>query len=89
MFNDIMVQAHEDDIDNNAEGNEELCESIKDQHGQDLCDLEPDVGAVPDAEDVDNILQVLQGNHLAVWTLVFIVVIFVEVGLEGVLLKTL
>ena len=45
----IMVCSHEYDVDDDAEGDEELGEWIEDDVGEELTDLDPDGAAVPDA----------------------------------------
>ena len=67
-----MVHGHEDDIDRDAEGDEELGEGVKDQDGQELTNPDPDPGAIPDAEHVDALLQVLDESALP---LVLVVVV--------------
>lgn len=49
----VMIQRHEKRIDDDAEGDEELYEWIKDQQGHVFLKLEPEPAAVPDAKDVD------------------------------------
>ena len=44
-----MVCSHEYDVDDDAEGDEELGEWIEDDVGEELTDLDPDGAAVPDA----------------------------------------
>ena len=69
-----MVEGHEDDVDDDAERDEQLREGIKDQKSQDFADLQPDVAAVPYAEDVDGLLEVLAEDLLILWPLVVVVV---------------
>lgn len=49
----VVVQRHEERIDDDAERDEELYERVKDQQGHVLLKLEPEPAAVPDAKDVD------------------------------------
>lgn len=49
----MMIQRHEERIDDDAERDEELYEWIKDQQGHVLLKLEPEPAAVPDAKYVD------------------------------------
>ena len=50
----ILIQGHEDDIDNNTQGNEEFGEGIENQESKDFTDLDPDVGTVPEAKQVQD-----------------------------------
>jgi len=49
----VMIQCHEQRIDDDAECDEELYERIKDQQGHVLLKVEPELTAIPDAKDVD------------------------------------
>lgn len=49
----VMIQCHEERIDDDTERDEELYERIKDQQGHVLLKLEPEPTAIPDAKDVD------------------------------------
>lgn len=49
----VVIQRHEERIDDDAECDEELYEWIKDQEGHVLLNLKPEPAAVPDAKDVD------------------------------------
>lgn len=49
----VMIQCHEERIDDDAERDEELYERVKDYQGHVLLKLEPEPAAVPDAKDVD------------------------------------
>ena len=52
MLDLIVVQGHEDDVDDDAERDEELGEGVKDEKGQNFADLYPDPAAVPNAGHV-------------------------------------
>lgn len=49
----VVIQCHEERIDDDAERDEEFYERIKDQQGHVLLKLEPKPTAIPDAKDVD------------------------------------
>lgn len=49
----VVIQCHEERIDDDAERDEELYERVKDYQGHVLLKLEPEPAAVPDAKDVD------------------------------------
>lgn len=49
----VVIQCHEERIDDDTERDEELYERIKDQQGHVLLKLEPEPTAIPDAKDVD------------------------------------
>ena len=49
----VMIQCHEQRINDDTECDEELYEWIKDQQGHVLLKLEPKPTAIPDAKDVD------------------------------------
>lgn len=49
----MVIQRHEESIDDDAECDEEFYEWIKDQQGHVLLKLEPEPAAVPDAKQVD------------------------------------
>lgn len=49
----MVIQRHEERIDNDTECDEKLYERIKDQVGHVLLKLEPEPTAVPDAKHVD------------------------------------
>ena len=73
----VLVQRHEDDVDGDAEGDEELGEGVEDDEGEHLGDLEPEPAAVPDAHHVDRLLDVLARYQLEVGALVVVVVVHV------------
>ena len=50
----ILIQGHEDDIDNNTQGYEEFGERIENQESKDLTDLDPQVGTIPEAKQVQD-----------------------------------
>lgn len=68
-----MIHCHEEDIDCDAESDEELRERIEDENGQSFTDPDPDPGAIPDAEDVDEPLGVPDESLLPL-VIVFVVV---------------
>lgn len=49
----MVIQRHEERIDNDTECDEKLYERVKDQVGHVLLKLEPEPTAVPDAKHVD------------------------------------
>jgi len=49
----VVIQRHEERVDDDAECDEELYERIKDQQGHVLLKLEPGPTAIPHAKDVD------------------------------------
>lgn len=69
-----MVERHEDDVDDDTERDGQLGERVEDQIGQDLAGLQPDVAAIPDAEDVDWLFEVLAEDLFVLGTLVVVVV---------------
>ena len=69
-----MIQGHEDDVDNDAEGDGQLREGVKDQEGQDLRGLEPDVAAIPDAKDVNWFFEVLAKDLFVLRTFVIVII---------------
>lgn len=68
----VMVQCHEQRINDDAECDEELYEWIKDQQGDVLLNLEPKPTAIPDAKDVDTTKH--SGQQLVLERRFFIVV---------------
>ena len=48
----VVVQRHEYDVDDDAEGDEELGEGVEHDEGQDLAHSDPQPAAVPDAGHV-------------------------------------
>lgn len=50
----VVVERHEEGVDDDAEGYEEFDERIEDDEGDALLYLQPKVAAVPDAEDIYN-----------------------------------
>ena len=50
----VLIQGHEDDIDNNTQGYEEFGERIENQESKDLTDLDPKVGTIPEAKQVQD-----------------------------------
>ena len=73
----IMVCSHEHDVDDDAEGDEELGEWIEDDVGEELTDLDPDGAAVPDAEHVGRVHALLNQHLLQLLALVLIIVVVV------------
>lgn len=49
----MVIQCHEERIDDDAKCDKELYERIKDQQGHVFLKLEPKPTAIPDAKDVD------------------------------------
>lgn len=74
IINVVMVESHEYDVDNDAERDGQLREGIEDEEGQDLTGLQPDVAAIPDAEDVDGFFEVIAEDLLVLRALVVVVV---------------
>ena len=72
-----MVCSHEYDVDDDAEGDEELGEWIEDDVGEELTDLDPDGAAVPDAEHVGRVHALLNQHLLQLLALVLIIVVVV------------
>ena len=72
-----MVCSHEHDVDDDAEGDEELGEWIEDDVGEELTDLDPDGAAVPDAEHVGRVHALLNQHLLQLLALVLIIVVVV------------
>ena len=56
VFEDVVVESHEEDVDGDAEGDEEVGERVKHQDREELADLQPHHAAVPDAEYVDALM---------------------------------
>ena len=77
-----MVHGHEDDVDGDAEGDEQLGEGVEDDDGQQLTHPDPDPGAVPDAEQVDALLQVLDEGALPLVLVVVVGVDAIDVDVE-------
>ena len=73
----VMVGSHEDDVDDDAEGDEELGEWIEDDVGKELADLDPDGAAVPDAEHVGRVHALLDQHLLQLLALVLIIIVVV------------
>ena len=73
----VMVCSHEHDVDDDAEGDEELGEWIEDDVGEELTDLDPDGAAVPDAEHVGRVHALLNQHLLQLLALVLIIVVVV------------
>ena len=69
----MVVQGHEGGVDDDAEGDEELGEGVEDKIGEDLSTLDPDSGAIPDAEKVTTSLQTIRHNVFHFWPLVVLV----------------
>ena len=74
ILDDVMVRSHEEDVDRNADGDEELGEGVKHEDGQQLREPHPDGRAVPDAQDADHLLQVADTHILELGTLVIAVI---------------
>ena len=74
IINVVVVERHEDDVDDDTEGDGQLRERVEDQVGQDLAGLQPDVAAIPDAKDVDRLLEVFAEDLFVLRTLVVVVV---------------
>ncbi len=70
----VLVQGHEDDVDDDAERDKELRERIEDDKGKDLADLDPQPATVPDAPDLCALDHVLQEDVLELRALLVIVV---------------
>lgn len=79
VLDPVVVHGEEGHVDNDAEGDEDLCERVKDEESQELADLDPHATAVPDAEDVDDVFEVLEANHLAIRSLVVVVVVVIVI----------
>ena len=74
VINVVMVQGHEYDVDNDAEGDGQLREGVKDQEGQYLRGLEPDIAAIPDAKDVNWFFEVLAKDLFVLRTFVIVII---------------
>ena len=68
----VLVKTHEDNIDSDAEGDEQLHEGVKHDPGHELGDLDPGPAAVQHTECLAALLQVILDNILELWTLVII-----------------
>ncbi len=66
-----MIHGHEENVDGDAEGDEELGERIEDHDGQDFAHPDPDPCTIPDAKEVDALLQVF--DQLPLPTVVVVV----------------
>ena len=53
----VVIQAHEDDIDGNADCDKELNKGIKDNEGHQLRDFDPGIAAIQNTEGVTSLLQ--------------------------------
>ena len=67
----ILIQGHEDDIDNNTQGYEEFGERIENQESKDLTDLDPKVGTIPEAKQVQDTHDVFLFKEMCYYSLVF------------------
>ena len=68
----VLIETHEDNINSDAEGDEQLHERVKHDPGHELGDLDPRPAAVQHAEHLAALLQVILDNVLEFWTLVII-----------------
>ena len=68
----VLIQAHEDNIDSNANSDEELYEGIKDQPGHELRYLDPEVAAVENTECLTSLDQPTLDHILQLWSLIII-----------------
>ena len=68
----VLIETHEDNINSDAEGDEQLHERVKYDPGHELGDLDPRPAAVQHAEHLAALLQVILDNVLEFWTLVII-----------------
>ena len=80
VLDEVMVERHEDDVDDDAERDGELCEGVEDDEREELADPDPQPAAVPDAAHVDALDDLLGHDVFALGALVLVVV---EVGGEG------
>ena len=80
IFHVIGIESHECNVDDSADSDEELGEGVEDKIGEDLSTLDPDSGAIPDAEKVTTSFQTIHQNVFHFWPLVVLVlrVIFAE-----------
>ncbi len=74
IINVVMVERHEDDVDNDTERDGQLREGIEDEEGEDLAGLQPDVAAIPDTKDVDWFFEVIAEDLLVLRALVVVIV---------------
>ena len=73
IFHVIRVKGHEHDVDDGADGDEEISEGVEDEIGEDLGAPDPDAGAIPDAKKVATSLQTIHHNVFHFWPLVIFV----------------
>lgn len=50
----MMIHRHEESIDNDAQGDEQLHERIEDNEGEDLLHPHPAPAALPHTQDIDS-----------------------------------
>lgn len=83
MFFVVLIEGHEDDIDDNAEGDEEFGERVEDDEGETFADLDPNGTTVPNAHDVDGLGQPLAEDVLEFRAFIVIVVVYEPAQVSG------
>ena len=73
IFHVIGIESHESNVDDSADSDEELGEGVEDKIGEDLSTLDPDSGAIPDAEKVATSFQTIHHNVFDFWSLIVLV----------------
>ena len=73
IFHVIGIESHECNVDDSADGDEELGEGVEDKIGEDLGAPDPHPGAIPDAKKVATSLQTIHHNVFHFWPLVIFV----------------
>lgn len=69
----VVIQGHEERVDDDAECDEELDERIEDQQRHVLLELEPDPATIPNAKNIDATQKHGQGLFLKRGTLLIVV----------------
>ena len=82
VFDVVLVQRHEDDVDGDTQGDDEFRESVEHDEGQDFADFEPQPTAVPDARDFTSLLEPLGHDLLHLGAFVVVVVIVVVIRIQ-------
>jgi len=88
VFQLVVVQGQEDDVHDDAEGDDDFGEGVENDEGHDLAEFDPQSGAVPDAQDVDHVLRVVPEHALEIRTFVVVVILDDVSPNHGRILKT-